>query len=512
MKKTITSILTAIAAIVLLAMTASAYSVTRVNEGNYYICASSDKNYCIDVENGYSNIGTYVQLYKKSSGNSAQIFTIEHYSGDWYRIRNTATGLVLNVPSANNQNGQRLWMWDSNDTTSASLWRFADAGNGKYVIQNKLGKVIDLDNNITKNSSRLHLWSCHSGASAKWYLVSASASSSKSIPAFSSTRTSFSDGTYKITLHDDSSRCINVLYKSTTAHKALLGVDTYNGETNEQFILKNRGNGYVSIHPKHAPNLCLNAKLANRTPGDVCTLYTYENGDNASLWSIHKYADGTYAIKNKATDLVLDVRNGCYDLGSNVINWTANGYLRAQSYRLTKLSNDSNTNTFTVTTTVNLNTDSNSVEARLNKLINSANYRPNQRYTYRYASEQCKGYAKSLHQELFGYNIGSTQGKPNNHKINYSSRNTICVGSLSYLTTSSLRSLFSTAKAGDFVQIRRNHGGSHSAIVVSANNNSLTVIEANTDNANGIKLNTYTWNKLISDNQKMSLYRAKNYR
>lgn len=153
---------------------AASYSVVRIPEGDYFICPSSNSSYAIDVINNSHTSGTYVHLYNKSDGNAAQIFTIEPYEGDWYFIKNKSSGLCLNVPYAQSNNGQRLWV-HSKDTTDASLWRFAKASSNTYIIQNKAGRVIDLDNNICSNGSRIHLWDLHGGASCRWQLKSASA-------------------------------------------------------------------------------------------------------------------------------------------------------------------------------------------------------------------------------------------------------------------------------------------------------------------------------------------------
>ncbi len=151
----------------------------------------------------------------------------------------------------------------------------------------------------------------------------------------------------------------------------------------------------------------------------------------------------------------------------------------------------------------------------LNKITTmqkSGTYKLNTTYTGPYSSEQCKGFAKSVHNVLFGYIIGSTCSKPNNYKINYNSSNTKVVGSVSSLTTTNVKNLFSTARAGDFVQMRRTHGGSHSAIVVSVSSSGVTWYECNTDGKNTITKNTYTWAQLCNKNVAMSVYTAKNYK
>lgn len=315
-------------------ITASAGAV-RITEGDYYLCASDDANYCVDIPNNSSDSCTFIHLYQKSADNAAQILTIKHYSGDYYKIIHKSSGLCLNVPGGNNANGQQIWTWSNSDNTDSSLWRFIDKGNGVYTVQNKMGKVLDLDNNILCNGSRLHLWDLHNGASAKWKLVSASTSSIMN--GFYSSRQLFSDGTYKINLFDNKNLCLNIIYKSTSEMTATIGVDNYNGESNELFIFKNRGNGYYTIHPAHASWLCIIPNGFDRN----LTLAKYNPNDQSMHWSVHKYPTGGYAIQNRSTGYVIDVMNGNYSLGNPAISYTANNYKRAQAFYISMVSSNS---------------------------------------------------------------------------------------------------------------------------------------------------------------------------
>lgn len=167
----------------------------------------------------------------------------------------------------------------------------------------------------------------------------------------------------------------------------------------------------------------------------------------------------------------------------------------------------------------NSNNDSNETNNKYTEMLDrmmdgtsyNGAYKLNTRYKGEYASEQCKGFAKSVHKKLFGYNIGSTKKKPNNYLISYSSSKTTLVGSIKSMSTTSAKKLFIKAKAGDFVQMRRKHGGSHSAIVYSTSSTGITFYEANIDGKNGIVKKTYTWENLCSSNASMALYTAKKY-
>ena len=67
--------------------------------------------------------------------------------------------------------------------------------------------------------------------------------------------------------------------------------------------------------------------------------------------------------------------------------------------------------------------------------------------------------------------------------------------------------------------MRRNHGGAHSAILVSKDDNGVTWFEANADGANGIRKYRYTYDELVNGVRKgnkvywvnvaMSIYYAK---
>lgn len=134
------------------------------------------------------------------------------------------------------------------------------------------------------------------------------------------------------------------------------------------------------------------------------------------------------------------------------------------------------------------------------------------RFTGYRASEQCKGYAKNVFYLCFGITPGSTQSK--NAGLNYllsSTKGMTKLGSVTSMTASNISGLFANARPGDFVQMRRSHGGSHSAIVYSVSASGVTFLEANLDGKNTVSMNYYTWSTLCSKNAAMSVYTASNY-
>jgi len=276
------------------------------------------------------------------------------------------------------------------------------------------------------------------------------------------------------------------------------------------------GNKLYSLHFSHAPDACI-------APSDIfqdspLVLRKFDSRDPFCIWEIYQ-TDGSngYSFRNTGNFLMMD---NLYARGSTAnpqISCYFNGN-RAQVYYMKKSSSASPTISVTVPNTAATSAES-AILQRLNAMMDGSygnnTYKVNTRYTGKWASEQCKGFGKALFQNIFGYNIGSTKTKPNNHQISIGTSKTATVGSLSSLpnkSDSTLRSLFDKTRAGDFVQLRRWHGGSHSAIFLYSDSNSVTLYECNLDGRNGIVKRTYSWNQFRADNAAVTVYTAKDYR
>ena len=167
--------------------------------------------------------------------------------------------------------------------------------------------------------------------------------------------------------------------------------------------------------------------------------------------------------------------------------------------------------------TNNGSNDQKSVRQRLDQIMNGNLSMNNtvmklgRKFTGTRSNEQCKGYAKNVFYLCFKVTPGSTQSKPNNYKLN-GTAGMKQISSNGNLNAGAAKNLFSNARPGDFVQIRRRHTGSHSAIVYSVSSSGVTFIEANLDNKNTIYKKTYTWSDLSNKNVGMSVYTASNYK
>ena len=158
------------------------------------------------------------------------------------------------------------------------------------------------------------------------------------------------------------------------------------------------------------------------------------------------------------------------------------------------------------------------VQERLNSIANgtltinsSTVMKVGSTFTGYRASEECKGYAKNVFYLCFGIHPGSTQ--PRSNGVNYLLYETAGMTRLGSVTTKSesdVANLFVKARPGDFVQIRRSGGSSHSAIVYSVTSTGVTFLEANLDWNNTVSMKPYTWADL-NKNAAMSVYTASDY-
>lgn len=337
----------------------------------------------------------------------------------------------------------------------------------------------------------------------------------------------------------------------------------YNNTYAQVFLLTRKGQYFTIRNIKTGK--AVDVKDASNTKGTNVQQYRYSDNNNAQLWKFESIGNGYYYIRSKLGNY-LDVNNGNTSNGTNILTWEFNKSTNqkfklmsvAKKYpmytqanlRLRK-STSTGSDTLTIMPKGSLvyrycvagdwslinyngqhgyaaskylgknkpNNDSASkkVQQRLDKIMSGElSYNKNtvmrkgKKFTGYRANEQCKGYAKNVFYLCFKITPSSTQPKPNNYKLN-STSGMKQVASYASITASNAKKLFSGARPGDFVQIRRKHTGSHSAIVYSVTSAGVIFIEANLDGKNTVYKKSYTWADLASKNAGMTVYTASKY-
>lgn len=320
-----------------------------ITEGTYSIHLHDDSNKVVNViyaSKAEDKAELGVDPY---NGESNEKFIIRHRGNNYYSIHPTHCDyLAVNALLGNRNPGDKVTLHRYENNDNCSLWSFHKNNDGTYTIRNKhTGLVWDITNGDYTVGNRMINWTSNDYLRAQAFSLTRRDTSSVQLNIVTPStfiknngRASISEGTYSFRLHDDTNKAVNVIYASKTEDKAELGVDPYNSENNEIFIIKHRGDNFYSIHPKHCSSLAVNALLGRTTPGDKVTLHRYENNDSCSLWGFYQRLDGSYTIKNKKTGLAWDIKDGNYTVGNRMINWTSNDYLRAQAFYLKKISTD----------------------------------------------------------------------------------------------------------------------------------------------------------------------------
>lgn len=402
--------------------------------------------------------------------------------------------------------GNGLTLSNGSSSNHYYHWEPISVGNNQTVFRNRAtNMVIDCSNGLIGPEhcgNRYITWERNGYAEAQsFYCVRISENTSKLTP---SNRVYPSKFTCAFVASSNQSMAINAQFAKGAGTSIVLDNLSNPAEKNEVVIVTPVRDGLYSLSFQHSPNTCVAAS-------DIFTdskiiLKNFNKNDPYCLWELYKVGSG-YSFRNAGNLLMLD--NYCHgsSVGNQQISYTYTGG-NPQIYYSKSISSNSSSS----------NSQETAVLTRLNEMMNGSyngQFKLNIKYRGQYASEQCKGFSKDIHLKLFGYNIGSTCSKPYNYKINFSSSKTKLVGTLTSLSSKSnsqVSSLFNQARAGDFIQVRRSHGGSHSMIFINSDNNGVTVYEANVDGKNTIVKNTYSWAKFRSANQAVSVYTAKDYR
>lgn len=164
----------------MLAVPASADYKYDFPEGDYIIASAADPNYVLDLSGGGIATYTYFQLYERNDS-GAQIYTVKNMGDGWFLLIHKESGKVVNVENGVSKCGARLWLYPWDSTPSGRFRIFQVPGTDSYVIQNEIGtgRILDVDNGQMGcyNGQRVQLWDAHTGVSAQWKLIPVSGNS-----------------------------------------------------------------------------------------------------------------------------------------------------------------------------------------------------------------------------------------------------------------------------------------------------------------------------------------------
>ncbi len=470
-------------------VSAASGSNPPISDGMYKVVSMVNNSYVWDINGGSTANGANLQLYK-DNGSNAQKFIFTRSSDGYYTITNVNSNKVIDCDNAGKANGTNIKQYESNNS-DAQKWQIKSVGNGYYTLICKCnGKAADVYDGKAANGTNIHMYQTNGTAAQKFKLE----------------KTNIADGTYKV-VSGINSKYVWDIAGGSTSDEANLQLYEDNNTNAQKFKFTKNSDGHYTITNVNSGKVidCDNAGSANGT-----NIKQYSsNNSSAQRWEVRSAGNGYYTLICKCNGKAADAYDGKAANGTNIHMYKTNG-TNAQKFRLIATSAVASNPTTSSTVAANGQQIINRLDEMISGSYGNGIYKINTRYKGPLANEECKGFAKQVFKICFGVTPGSTKGKPNNYLLN--SVNGISqIGKVTSMNSANIKNLFSKAHPGDFVQMRRSHGGSHSAIVYTVSSTGVTFYEANLDGNNGIVKRTYTWANLCDKNAAMSVYTSNSY-
>lgn len=505
----------------LISSTTFAFSVFHPADGIYSLQPQCAPGKELSVENHGTNWGANVIIDNINSG--WRKWKIQRIEGsDFYSIIAVHSNLALDVANARAEDGVNIATWPFlND--KQNRFRFLDAGNGYYVIQADIGGNFVVDVFNRENRAGTNVWSYgFNGTPAQlWRLVkvqnlstfqSYSKKATQKVTAYVMPNLQARSGNEYVSAGDN----VTVLREEGNAYLVRYPVrnDTKTRWVDKREIFKG-SNDRIVMQSTHDPQGRIE-QVDSPSPGVLHVRGTAHDPDNhLGSTRLHVYVGGNAGSGAPGYEIRTDGNSRIFDDTRKV---DRTGKQHVYIYALNDYGSGNNVEIWNGYVNIQGNTPIPST--KLQSLINEWEGKTWSNHYYSPNGIECKEFAAFVYNKLYGLtysDVGSTNG--NKYTLNYNSNRIGCRASQSNLTTSNVRTLYQNAQPGDFIQMRRNHGGAHSAILVSKDDNGVTWFEANTDGANGIRKYRYTYDELVNGVRKgnkvywvnvaMSIYYAK---
>lgn len=278
----------------------------EIFDGCWTITSKLGEAFRLDVAGGVNGANpankTNIQIWK-ANDEGAQKFYITRVNSGWYSIRHFNTRKAIDVTDGKRGQGVNVQLYDWNGTDS-QLWRFYDAGENYYYIQNKLGYYLDVQDRNASNGGNVQVWGLHGGDNQKWMFDSIE-----------------NWGIYTITPDLDHSKRLDIegggSYNGTN-----IQIWTANNSIAQMFHVARIDPEWVSIRSVNSGKAL---DVCNGQSGNCVNVQLYDwNGSDAQRWKLGNSGSEYCYIYNKLGS-VLDVSGGNTSDGTNVWMYELNG-------------------------------------------------------------------------------------------------------------------------------------------------------------------------------------------
>lgn len=285
-------------------------NVKQISDGIYQI--SLKTNRVVDVSGGNYNNGANVQIWENTRVQQQKFRITRIRNTNYYRITAVHSARVLDVQGGNINFGANVNQYASNGT-DAQYWFLEDCGDGYYHIISKAnGLCLDVASGYTScNGTNLQLYYKNGTNAQKFKLTPINM---------------IDNNTYEIETNLNPNMVVDVSggSKAENANVQLWTADNVN---QQKFVLTALSSDTYKIIAKHSN------KALTATSNNVCQAnYT---GASNQQWQIKEAGNGYYHIVSKATGKTLDVSSALARNGQNIQIYTSN-YSNAQKFRFVK--------------------------------------------------------------------------------------------------------------------------------------------------------------------------------
>lgn len=290
-------------------------------------------------------------------------------NGAAYRIKNSNSGLYMQVDGAKAENNANVQQWGSSDETIHDIWKLIDAGDGYYYLASAVGDggtyVLDVAGKKTANGTNIDIYQYNGGDNQQFMFTQNADGSYKILTKISDNQSSIEiadagtgsgDNVQQWEINGAScqnwilepvtnpgcSMNTNVSYEFQNKHSGMV-MDIESGtmaeNTNVQqwttghydsqkWILQKFAGGGNYYYIRSLANRDYVLKAMGAENGSNLAIVPYSSKDSMMLFKFSKNLDGSYSIMTRASKdtCLVEIGNASTDSGANVQQWEANNH------------------------------------------------------------------------------------------------------------------------------------------------------------------------------------------
>lgn len=302
------------------------YTIKYHEDGNggYYTVTDSDGKY-LSVEKEETKSGANAVMLDPVEGAIWQRWMFILENDDCFGIKSLFNGLLLDLKNGRTGAGNNIWLYTGNGT-AAQKFKFTTAGenvainNGVYNIISGLdpNKAVDLSGAGMSDRTNVHLYHDNGTNAQKWII------------------NKISGDIYRV--YSATSGKVLDVANGKRANGTNIWSYSNNNTKAQRWRIRNFGDGSVYFTSVLSGK---NMDVSGGHIADGTNIWTYEsNGTNAQKFYLRKseyrpVEDGTYTIRNKGRNKVVDISGANRQVAANAQLYTRNG-TAAQVFRFTQ--------------------------------------------------------------------------------------------------------------------------------------------------------------------------------